>query len=528
MIAPGAAAFVSDAAVLANRAEDAENHRVLRLFLAGCSALVATRPIPVGGNAIYDGPHLLNLAVWLRGRPPVRVVARGFPGWAADMLSPVSILMTVRFDDDLLGFLNLLCAEEFGRCPAMHRVLQQSGHTHTGQRLRADGIPGRTNRCTSFDRWADWGTAPAPGRHTLRKRSDSAYERPLGGGLGLDRHPRVARRVTRHLSSRGGSMAARLGVGLPSGVQHAGHCVRLLAAYPKVEPLEVADATDDAEWIIVDSNAVAASLGLPFNSGIEGFFDTANLDEAVVYGEPSRHAALAIAALDQGINTPVGKPVTTTIDDALMVARAAGTRGSHYSVIHPNYSPAIQRLRWWLDDGSLGSPRGAEALNFFGHRVVAIHMLTGLEVVDAYQEMATLFEFGHARHGIEDSPVKLEALERGVTATATVGSTTAAAGLNLGSSSFRLIGSEGHATANNDESQFAADRTVSTHAVGSGGGAAALAELLDDFLDSMIDASEARATARDAVTTWSVIDAAYQSSCDGSSIRVARAERGAQ
>jgi predicted dehydrogenase len=60
-----------------------------------------------GGHAIHNGPHLLDLAVWLTGRTPVRVFARGFASWAAEMPVPDSIHLTVRFDDDSLGIFEL-------------------------------------------------------------------------------------------------------------------------------------------------------------------------------------------------------------------------------------------------------------------------------------------------------------------------------------------------------------------------------------------------------------------------------------
>jgi predicted dehydrogenase len=60
-----------------------------------------------GGHAVHNGPHLLDLAVWLTGRAPVRVFARSFSSWAGEMPVPDSIHMTVRFDDGSLGLFEL-------------------------------------------------------------------------------------------------------------------------------------------------------------------------------------------------------------------------------------------------------------------------------------------------------------------------------------------------------------------------------------------------------------------------------------
>jgi myo-inositol 2-dehydrogenase / D-chiro-inositol 1-dehydrogenase len=350
-------------------------------------------------------------------------------------------------------------------------------------------------------------------------------------------------------------MTARLRVGMLSGVRHAGQYARLLAADPRVELVGIAESANAADWMIADSKAVAASLGLPFVPGIEQFLDTEALDMAIVCSEPTRHAALAIAALDRSIDTLVDKPIAATLDGAVAVSRAAEASSSRCSVVNRTYSHGLRRLRRWVDDGSLGLPLhvdveylssgahfaeaverpemvidpalsgGGEALNFLGYAIDAVHMLTGLAVVDVYAEMSCLFDFGHARHDVEDCSVVSLLLEHGVTATLTVGRTPAAAGYGPGSSSVRLIGSHGHATADDDEPQvmqFGSDRLVSAHPVGGGGGAA-LAGFFDDVVASMIDGSEPRYTVRDALATMSVIDAAYRSSRDGTNVGIERA-----
>jgi predicted dehydrogenase len=185
-----------------------------------------------------------------------------------------------------------------------------------------------------------------------------------------------------------------------------------------------------------------------------------------------------------------------------------------------HFAEAVERPELVLDPGLSG---GGEALNFLGYAIDAIRFLTGLEVVEVYAEMASLFGFGHAEHGIEDTAVVSLLLERGVTATATVGRPPAAAGFGLGSSSIRLIGSHGHATADDDEPsvmRFGADRAVTSQPIGGGGGAQALGAFLDDFVGRALARVEPGYTVRDAVATMAVIDAAYRSSRTGANIRL--------
>lgn len=60
-----------------------------------------------GGHPVHNGTHCLDLAVWLFQRAPVRVFARSFPSYAAQMPVHDSFHLTVRFDDDSLALLEI-------------------------------------------------------------------------------------------------------------------------------------------------------------------------------------------------------------------------------------------------------------------------------------------------------------------------------------------------------------------------------------------------------------------------------------
>lgn len=64
-------------------------------------------PARSGGHPVHNGTHALDLATWLFQRRPVIVFARGFPTFAAEMPTPDSFHLTIRFDDGSLALVEL-------------------------------------------------------------------------------------------------------------------------------------------------------------------------------------------------------------------------------------------------------------------------------------------------------------------------------------------------------------------------------------------------------------------------------------
>lgn len=60
-----------------------------------------------GGHPVHNGSHCIDLAVWLLQRTPVRVFARSFPSYAAQMPVHDSFQLTVKFDDGSLALLEI-------------------------------------------------------------------------------------------------------------------------------------------------------------------------------------------------------------------------------------------------------------------------------------------------------------------------------------------------------------------------------------------------------------------------------------
>jgi predicted dehydrogenase len=244
-----------------------------------------------------------------------------------------------------------------------------------------------------------------------------------------------------------------------------------------------------------------------------------------------------------GVHVLVDKPVATTLADADALLELARSTPGTVSVVNRTHAPALRRARGWIDAGHLGLPRhvdaeflasgaffatsverpelvvdpalsgGGEMLNFLGYCADAVHYLTGLKVESVYAMAGALFGNGHAEHGVEDTAVVSLGLQNGVTSTITVGRVPFAPGHGPTSSSFRVLGSHGHATGDDDEPsvrQFDASG-AGAHPLGGGGGVAPLRAWLRHVVDRLLDGRAPDYGLREARDSIAVIDAAYRS-----------------
>lgn len=278
--------------------------------------------------------------------------------------------------------------------------------------------------------------------------------------------------------------AGPLRVGFLSGVRHAIPYAEILRELPDVVIAGIAEDPAVPHWMRVDSENAAASVGAPYHETLDALLDRSVVDLAIVCSEPTRHAQLAIRALEAGLQVLVDKPVATSCAELDKIATAAAaSAGRSVGVVNRLHSPAVRRLRRWIDAGHLGLPLhvdvewfaagahfatsverpelvvdpalsgGGELLNFLLYPIDYLRYLTGLEVVEVYCEASTLFSQAHRRTGVEDTAVVSLVLTNGVTATVTLGRIPAAPGLGPVSTSIRLLGSHGNASSDDDHPQ---------------------------------------------------------------------------
>ena len=333
-------------------------------------------------------------------------------------------------------------------------------------------------------------------------------------------------------------------VAILGGVRHALPYARLLMADPRVRVVGVADERSAPAWIRRAGEDLAYELDVPWSTDLESFVRADLIDLAVVCSEPTRHADLACLALEAGVRTCVDKPVATTVGDAVRVASASAGVAGFCAVVNRTLSPALGRLRSWVDAGHLGLPRhvdvefltssaafaldvedprlvvdpalsgGGELRNFLGYAVDAIRHLTGLEIEEVYAETASLFGGPHADHGVEDSGVVSMLLQHGVTATATIGRVPAVPAIGTAHSTIRVFGSHGSAVACDERPRVLrfGGETVSSAPVDGGGGRVAIAAFFRDVIDRLLSGGATSYTVADARAGVEVIDAAYRSS----------------
>ena len=334
----------------------------------------------------------------------------------------------------------------------------------------------------------------------------------------------------------------QLRVGFAGAVRHAGQYAAVLAADPRVRIVGMTDIAGVPAWISEASIRLCRSLQVPWQD-LTTLLDPDAVDLVVVCTEPTRHAAMATAALDAGLNVCCDKPIATRLDDADAVVAASARSGRACAVVNRTFAPGLERLRSWVDAGHLGLPLhidvefltssramdsdveraelvvdpmlsgGGEMRNFLGYAVDTIRFVTGLEVVEVYAETGALFDGPHAHYGVEDTAVVSMQLARGVTATAMVSRSPSVPTVGTSHSSVRLIGSHGHADVDDESPRILAYGSggAMTYPVGGGGGSRAVAAFFDDVVSRMLSGGAPIYTAADARAGVGVVDAAYAS-----------------
>jgi predicted dehydrogenase len=85
-------------------------------------------------------------------------------------------------------------------------------------------------------------------------------------------------------------------------------------------------------------------------------FACANLDAVAIATPPHTHCAIAIAAMEKGLDVFVEKPLTLDPEEARLLKDTATDRGRILMVGHLLlYQPAIQFIKKYLDNGELGT-----------------------------------------------------------------------------------------------------------------------------------------------------------------------------
>ncbi|GAB2482754.1 hypothetical protein GCM10027063_26080 [Promicromonospora xylanilytica] len=336
-----------------------------------------------------------------------------------------------------------------------------------------------------------------------------------------------------------------LRVAFASAVRHAADYLALLSQDDRVEVVGVVEERTASGRAAEDSRGVADRAGVPFAlvddvASVAAALGTP-VDLVVVCAEPTRHARLAAALLEAGLDVVVDKPVATTLADADHLAAVAERSGRTCAVVNRTHAPALRRLRAWVDAGHVGLPRhldleffasgahfatsverpelvvdrslsgGGEMLNFLGYCADAALYLTGLAALEVHAFIGTLFLEPHRAAGVEDTAVVTLELDRGVTVTITLGRVPYAPGGTPTTSSVRLLGSHGHAVADDDTpavSRFGASgRTTIADDVGQ----VAAAAYLRHVVGALLAGERPDYGIEEARATLAVIDAAYRS-----------------
>lgn len=357
-----------------------------------------------------------------------------------------------------------------------------------------------------------------------------------------------------------GTAPGLLRVAVASAVRHAADYLAILAEDHRVEIVGVVEERTAPDRAVTDSRATAERAGVPF-AVVDDVTVVADalgspVDLVVVCAEPTRHARLAAALLDAGFDVVVDKPVATTLADADHLVEVAARSGRTCAVVNRTHAPALRRLRGWVDAGHVGLPRhldleffasgahfatsverpelvvdrtlsgGGEMLNFLGYCADAALYLTGLRALSVHAFAGTLFLDPHRDAGVEDTAVVTLDLERGVTATITLGRVPFAPGGTPTTSSVRLLGSHGHAVADDDAPAVARFGSAGRTVIADDAGQVAAAAYLRHVVDALLRGEQPDYGVEQARATLAVIDAAYRSTQAGDVVAVRQDDSG--
>lgn len=334
-----------------------------------------------------------------------------------------------------------------------------------------------------------------------------------------------------------------LGVCLLSCVRHQGNYAPIIHEHADLRIVCVADEPDVPEWMHDVNRDFAERYDVPYLS-VEDALARSDVDLVSICSEPTRHARLAIQAADAGTHVLVDKPMATATEDAERVQAAVERTGVTLTFIHHLFRPGLQRARALIDSGRLSVPwafhidlitggglgsgfvedfsmvvdpalsGGGEIMNFLNYAVGYLRYLTGLDVESVYTVADTYFFEPHREYDAEDLGIVALSLEKGVTATVTVGRVPAKIGSAPGSFTIRGQGTYGLFTVDLFRPRVTVEKPAGESTIGytpPAAGSIDVEALLDDLVQAIRQGGTPRATVEDGIAIARVVDAAYRS-----------------
>lgn len=254
-------------------------------------------------------------------------------------------------------------------------------------------------------------------------------------------------------------------------VRHAFDYAPIIASHPRLELVGIAEESKADLWKIDLAQKLAKKFRTSF-SLVEDALSRKDIDLVIVTTEPTRHATLAIQAIQAGKNVFVDKPVATSIADAEKLAKVIEDRNLVTSYFHRLFEPSVERAKECIQSGQIGLPLtldltwisanslideggdiiiekrlsgGGEIRNFLGYPLDIVLWLTGLEPIRIFTSSNSITSNSHAASGVENLATVVLELESGVRANITVGR-----GPNNGNGIFTtsIVGSHGFLSVN--------------------------------------------------------------------------------
>ena len=119
----------------------------------------------------------------------------------------------------------------------------------------------------------------------------------------------------------------------------------------------------DTELVVISAahkesaEALASKFGCEAAVGWEPVVKRSDLDAVIVCTPPNLHAAISIAAMDNGMHVLCEKPLARTVEEAEAMLKAAQVNGVKLKCgFNHRCHPAIQKAKEFVDQGKIGEP----------------------------------------------------------------------------------------------------------------------------------------------------------------------------
>lgn len=269
------------------------------------------------------------------------------------------------------------------------------------------------------------------------------------------------------------------------------YVARAVAAHPRMRLSVVADDPDGPDWVHERNSQFAEEFGIPYVRDVERALADYPCEIAVVSSQAERHCDLSVRAAGAGLHVIQDKPMSTKLSECDRVVEAVEQSNVKFMMWNRNFLPSLNEARSAIQEGTVGKPyafhidfhfakdagppKGSRResdppLDWLDAQIAAhvdgsdggvgrepmgelkiegvyplayLRMLAGAEVRRVFARTTSHFHQLHADNDVEDLATVTLQMDRGISATLSIGRIGAASHPEIGEIKIHVLGSEG-------------------------------------------------------------------------------------